>query len=123
MALVISEGKRMYALIGILKKPDDMDTATFRKWWLEEHAMAARKLPKLRRYTVCPLVSGFDAGSGEPSGEPSHDGVAFLWFDTEADLKAAFASTAGKQDIEHGVTAPIKYLLFCTDGEIEIPLP
>jgi uncharacterized protein (TIGR02118 family) len=113
----------MYALIGILKKPKDMDTATFRKWWLGEHAEGARLLPRLRRYDVYPLVSGFDAASGKPSGEPSHDGVAFLWFDNEADLRAAFASSVGRKDIEHGVTAPIEYLLFCTDGGKQIPLP
>jgi uncharacterized protein (TIGR02118 family) len=113
----------MYALIGILKKPADMSTAEFRKWWLEEHALGARLLPRLRRYVVYPLVSGFDAATGKPSGAPSHDGVAFLWFDTEADLRAAFATATGKQDIEHGVSAPIEYLLFCTDGEVEIPIP
>jgi uncharacterized protein (TIGR02118 family) len=113
----------MFALIGVLKKPSDMDTATFRKWWLEEHAMAARLLPKLRRYVVYPLARGFDPATGKPGGNPSHDGVAFLWFDTEADLRAAFASTAGQKDIEHGVAAPIEYLLFCTDGEVQISLP
>jgi uncharacterized protein (TIGR02118 family) len=113
----------MYALIGILKKPAGMDTATFRQWWLEEHAMQARQLPRLRRYVVYPLAQGFDAGAGKPSGTPSHDGVAFLWFDNEADLRAAFASSTGQKDIEHGTATPIEYLLFCTDGEIEIPLP
>jgi uncharacterized protein (TIGR02118 family) len=113
----------VYALIGVLKKPADMDTATFRKWWLEEHALGARLLPRLRRYVVYPLASGFDAAAGKPSGAPSHDGVAFLWFDTEEDLRAAFASTVGRQDIDHGTAAPIEYLLFCTDGAIEIPIP
>ena len=113
----------MYALIGILKKPADMDTATFRQWWLEEHAMGARRLPKLRKYVVYPLVRGFDPATGQPDGAPSSDGVAFLWFDTEEDLRAAFASAAGRSDIEHGVGAPIEYQLFCTDTEIVIPLP
>lgn len=113
----------MYALIGILKKPAGMDTATFRKWWLEEHAMGARLLPKLRKYVVYPLVKGFDPTTGEPSGEPSSDGVAFLWFDSEEDLRAAFATSLGRRDIEHGVEAPIEYQLFCTDGERIIPLP
>jgi uncharacterized protein (TIGR02118 family) len=113
----------MYALIGILKKPASMDTAAFRKWWLEEHAMGARQLPGLRKYVVYPLARGFDPSTGKPSGEPSSDGVAFLWFDNEADLRAAFASTVGKSDIEHGLETPIEYQLFCTDGEIEIPLP
>jgi uncharacterized protein (TIGR02118 family) len=113
----------MYALVGVLKKPANMDTATFRKWWLEEHAMGAKHLPKLRRYVVYPLVKGFDPTTGQPSGEPSHDGIAFLWFDNEEDLRAAFQSSIGKQDIEHGVSAPIEYLLFCTEDGIEIPLP
>jgi len=54
---------------------------------------------------------------------PGSDGLAFLWFDTEEDLRAAFASAVGRSDIEHGVQAPIEYQLFCTDTEIVIPLP
>jgi hypothetical protein len=56
-------------------------------------------------------------------GDPTHDGVAFLWFDSKDDLTAAFASSVGQSDVEHGNAAPIEYLLFCTDEEIEIPLP
>jgi uncharacterized protein (TIGR02118 family) len=112
----------MYALIGVLKKPASMDTAAFRKWWLEEHAPQASKLPGLRKYLTYPLVNGFDMATGKPTGAPSYDGVAFLWFDNEADLRAAFASSTGKDDLEHASDAPIEYLLFCTDGEKEIPL-
>ena len=113
----------MYALIGILKKPPEMSVAEFRRWWLDEHAAQARLLPRLRRYDVFPLVSGFDSSTGRCDGAPSHDGVAFLWFDSKEDLEAAFASAVGRKDIEHGTAVPIQYLLFCTDGGRQIPLP
>jgi hypothetical protein len=46
-------------------------------------AVGAWLLPTLRKYVVYPLVRGFDPATGKPDGTPSHDGVAFLWFDTE----------------------------------------
>ena len=73
----------MYAMIGILKKPKNMDSGTFRKWWLEEHAVQASKLPGLRRYYVHPLLHGFDMQKGEFTEDPEYQGVAYLWFDDE----------------------------------------
>lgn len=34
----------LYARIGIMKKPKNMDSGMFRNWWLEEHDAQASKL-------------------------------------------------------------------------------
>ena len=102
----------MYSIIGVLQKPDHWSTEQFRKWWLTEHAEIAKKLPGLRRYTVHPLSHGLDAATGELSGAPSHDGVAFLWFDDEASARAAFASGAGQHDVKSFGETPVSVLVF-----------
>ena len=88
----------MYAIIGLLKRPDHWSAADFRHWWLEEHAEIAKKLPGLRRYTVHPPTDSFDPVSGKLDGAPSHDGLAFLWFDDKQAAEAAFASPQGEHD-------------------------
>jgi uncharacterized protein (TIGR02118 family) len=102
----------MYSVIGVLKKPDHWDTAQFRKWWVEEHAEIAKKLPGLRRYTIHPLSDGMDPDSGQIGGPPSHDGVAFLWFDDAAAARAAFASGAGQHDVETFKENPVSVIIF-----------
>ena len=114
----------MYALIGILKKPADMDTATFRQWWLEEHAMGARLLPKLRKYVVYPLVRGFDPATGQTDGDRR---AATVWHSCGSIRKKICARRLHRRRAEATsstvCSAPIEYQLFCTDAEIVIPLP
>ena len=102
----------MYSIIGILKKPDHWDTARFRKWWVEEHAEIAKQLPGLRRYTIHPLTDGFDDKTGKLGGDPSHDGVAFLWFDNKDAAIAAFSSQEGQHDVESFNENPVSVIVF-----------
>jgi len=88
----------MYAIIGVLKRPPSWSRDQFRKWWLEEHAEIAKKLPGLRRYTVHPPTDSFDPVSGKLDGEPTQDGLAFLWFDDKKAAEDAFASPEGEHD-------------------------
>ncbi|KXU33805.1 hypothetical protein A0J57_03965 [Sphingobium sp. 22B] len=89
----------MYAIVGIMKRPDHWTAGQFRDWWLNDHAEIARKLPGLRRYTVHPPTDSFDPVTGKFGGEPSHDGLAFLWFDDKQSAEDAFASDEGKHDM------------------------
>ena len=84
----------MYSIIGVLKKPDYWTTEQFRDWWVNDHAEIAKQLPGLRRYTIHPLTHNLDGFTGELGGAPSHDGVAFLWFDDEDAARNAFASSS-----------------------------
>lgn len=61
--------------------PDD-----FRRWWLEEHAPLARRLPGLRKL-VFNLVEG----------DRPYDGVSELWFDSQEAFEAAYASEIGQR--------------------------
>lgn len=86
----------MVKLIGMLKRPDHVAVEEFHRWWLEQHAPLAKKLPGLRRYVISLAKAGF-------FGEPTYDGVAELWFDDEEALKKAFASPeweAARKDVE-----------------------
>ena len=75
--------------LGILRKKEGMSHDDFVNHWMKRHAALCVKLPGLRRYSVNLVERGrfpkFD-----------YDGFSELWFDSEADLKAAFESPAGK---------------------------
>jgi uncharacterized protein (TIGR02118 family) len=75
--------------LGILKKREDLTHEQFVQHWMTTHATLCKKLPGLRRYSVNLVDRGrfpkFD-----------YDGFSELWFDSEADLHAAFASPEGK---------------------------
>jgi uncharacterized protein (TIGR02118 family) len=73
----------------MLTRRDDMSPAEFARWWLEEHAPLARRLPGVRR-----LVFNLN---DDPNASPSVDGVSELWFDSRADFDAAYATDLGKQ--------------------------
>lgn len=102
----------MYSIIGILKKPEHWTTEQYRDWWINEHAPIAKQLPGLRRYTIHPLTDNFDAATGKLGGEPTHDGVAFLWFDDKEAAEKAFASGAGQHDVETFNKNPVSVIIF-----------
>ncbi len=83
----------MIKVFSFLKGRTDWTQEQFQRWWLEEHVPNARKLPGLRKYTVC-LTTG---STTHPNDAPPFDGVAELWFDDRAALEHAwFESAEGK---------------------------
>lgn len=72
----------------LLTRAESETHEQFARWWLEEHAPLARRLPRLRR-AVFNLVVG--PGDGDP------DGLAELWFDDRDAFDAAYASEIGQQ--------------------------
>ncbi len=72
--------------IVLLKRREGDSQEDFRRWWLEEHAPLARRLPGLRK-----LVFNLVDGDGD------YDGVSELWFDSRADFDAAYASEIGQE--------------------------
>jgi uncharacterized protein (TIGR02118 family) len=77
----------MFKAIILLKRRDGMQPAEFQAWWLERHAPLARALPGLRGLTFN-LVAG--------DGSAPFDGVSELWFDSQADFEAAYATDHGR---------------------------
>ncbi|CAB4961120.1 unannotated protein [freshwater metagenome] len=59
----------------------------FADWWLNRHAPLAKQLPELRRGV-------FNLVENPAEGDP--DGVSELWFDSQSDFEAAYASEIGK---------------------------
>lgn len=77
----------MFKAIILLKRRDGLPLAEFQAWWLERHAPLARALPGLRGLTFN-LVAG--------DGSAPYDGVSELWFDSQADFEAAYATDHGR---------------------------
>ncbi len=77
----------MFKAIILLTAGDGMSHDQFVSWWLNEHAPLARQLPKPRKAV-------FNVVDSPQAGQPN--GVSELWFDTQADFDAAYASEIGK---------------------------
>lgn len=75
--------------LGILRKREDMSHEQFVQHWMGTHAALCKKLPRLRRYSV-------NLVDRERFPKFGYDGFSELWFDSEDDLKAAFASAEGQ---------------------------
>ena len=75
----------MKAIILLTRREGDTPE-DFRRWWLEEHAPLARRLPGLQK-----LVFNL------ADGDAPYDGVSELWFDSQAACDAAYASEIGQQ--------------------------
>ena len=77
-----------FKAIILLTRRMDATHEEFVQWWLGQHQPLARQLPKLRRGV-------FNVVESPAEGEP--DGVSELWFDSQADFEAAYASEIGQQ--------------------------
>lgn len=77
----------MFKVVILLTRRVDMSHDEFVTWWLDEHAQRAAQLPRVRRA----LFNVVDAGAAE--GGP--DGISELWFDSQADFEAAYATEIG----------------------------
>jgi uncharacterized protein (TIGR02118 family) len=67
-----------------------MDFDAFVRYWLGPHAEIARRIPGSRGYTVNVVRDHERAG---------WDGVAEMWFDSEADAEAAFSSEPVRSEL------------------------
>jgi len=79
----------MIKLVTFLKRKPPLDRIGFATRWLTVHAPMAAVFPGLRGYML-----GFPIDPEE--SEPSADGVAQLWFDTEEAAQASYATEVGR---------------------------
>lgn len=79
----------MIKLVTLLKRRPPLDRPAFETRWLTVHAPMAAVFPGLRGYML-----GFPVDP--QSAEPSADGVAQLWFDTEEAAQASYATDIGR---------------------------
>jgi uncharacterized protein (TIGR02118 family) len=78
----------MFKAIIVLSRRVDMTHEEFVEWWLGDHAPLAARLPGVRRL----VFNVVDARTGEAGG----DGISELWFDSQADFEAAYATEIGQ---------------------------
>ena len=78
----------MFKAMILLSRREDLSPEDFRRWWLDEHRSLALQLPGLRKMVVN-IVEADPAESGV-------DGISELWFDTQTDFEAAYATEIGK---------------------------
>jgi len=98
------------AMILLTRRPD-MTHDEFVHWWLREHAPLASGLPRMRRLAFNVVDTG-----AEESGV---DGVSELWFDTQADFEAAYASDVGKATAADSLAhVGGRVRLFVTENEL-----
>ena len=76
----------MFKAMILLKRKEEYSQREFRNWWLGEHAQLAIQLPGLRKLCFNPAENA----------EAVYDGVAELWFDSEAEFTAAYQTELGK---------------------------
>ena len=73
----------MIKVVSVLQRKVDTSVEDFQRYWLHEHAAIVTRLPGLRRY-----VQSHTLLSGYRKGTPAADGIAELWFDDSAALRA-----------------------------------
>lgn len=81
--------KPFFKRLGILRKREDMSHEQFVQHWMGVHAQLCVKIPHLRRYSV-------NLVDRERFPKFGYDGFSELWFDSEEDMAAAFASPEGQ---------------------------
>jgi uncharacterized protein (TIGR02118 family) len=90
----------MTKVVVLITRQPGMDREAFREYWRTTHASIALKLPGLRRYVQNHAVP-------DPAlGEPPHDGLAEMWFDSTESTQAAMMSAEGQSlsaDMAHFV--------------------
>lgn len=102
----------MFKAVIFLKRREDKTHDEFAHWWLKEHKPRAEQLPKLRR-GVFNLIA-------EDMAE-AYDGISELWFDSQEDFEAAYASDIGKAvaaDSMQNVSA--RERMFVTEHSLDI---
>ncbi len=75
------------AMIMLTRRPD-MTHEQFVDWWLTEHVPLASALPAVRKVVLNVVDDGHEAAG--------IDGISELWFDTQEDFEAAYATELGR---------------------------
>jgi len=74
--------------VGFVRRKTGMSVESFQRHWREVHGPLGAAVPALRRYVQCHTrLSAYSGGR-----EPAWDGIAIIWFDDSAALRAATAT-------------------------------
>ena len=107
----------MIKLVLLFRKREDLTLEQFLAHWNEVHVPLVLKIPNIRRYVTSTVIGTPGGGSGQRD----YDGMAELWFDSEA---SAFASLDTPETLATGVDGRNFIMkgslrrFFCTEKEI-----
>lgn len=103
----------MIKVVAVLNAKAGMSREEFLHQWNEVHPALVAKLPGIRRYRQNPAI--------EHRKEWPFNGMAELWFDSVADVKAAYAGEEAKALFDHEEQFLGRMQWFLAD-EVEIDL-
>lgn len=106
----------MIKWVGVVKRRPDITHAEFLRHWRDVHGPLAAAMPGLRRYVQNPPLE-------VPGREPRYDGVAELWFDDLASLRASFQSPQGQKvgaDQAEFIDQEHSFSLFVEEREVPL---
>ena len=92
----------MLKAVFLLPRRKDLSKEQFLDFWRSRHLQLVMALPGLRRCVFSEVVAA-------PEGEPPYDGMAELWWDDLAAVRAAIASPEAKaceESLAHFVDMP-----------------
>lgn len=97
--------------VGFVRRKPGMSVEDFQRHWREVHGPLGAAVPGLRRYVQSHTrLSAYTSGR-----EPAWDGVAIIWFDDSAALRAATATPEWgrtKADDEHFIApGPVPFII------------
>lgn len=81
---------------GLIRKKPQWTGEDFRRHWRDRHGPLAARLPGLRRYEQNHVIDQEQRGFSYPRGPEQLDGFSMLWFDSEAAMREALQTEAGR---------------------------
>jgi uncharacterized protein (TIGR02118 family) len=103
----------------LLQRKPGISHEEFVKHWVEIHAPMARACPGIARYALT-IVKSASTRTDVAPYEIQVDGIAELWFKTQADFDAYSASPATRRLREDGATFIGREIDFVTEEQVII---
>lgn len=83
----------MIKVVAVINAKPALTSEDFLRYWNVEHPAFVRRLPGIRRYRQNPAI--------EHGKEWPFSGMAELWFDSVADVRAAYAGDEARELLAH----------------------
>ena len=104
-------GAMAFKVFGMLKRPDGMSFAQFKKWWLEVHVPRVMKWPGLVGYDV-----NFALNENEP-----FDGVGIVCFDNKEAAEKVFQTLEGSSARSAAIAESSRNAIFLAEEVVIVP--
>jgi uncharacterized protein (TIGR02118 family) len=119
VAWAIEPGPFVIKRASLLQRKPGISHEEFVKHWVEIHAPMARACPGIGRYTLTIVNSTVTRDDVAPF-EIQVDGIAEMWFKSQADFEAYSTSPATKRLRDDGATFIGRQIAFLTEEKVVI---